>query len=219
MQNPQSGPELVGSAPFLPHVPKRGEDRSVVSLLRLLPDGCHVAVWSHRCGTPREADTLFGWMWTQASEWPVWGRTAVRLGEGIVSPIILEGAQAAADAAAHAAANRERAEAERRRLARQITLWVFDSKKKRPSLGLERGCDDAPFWRMTFAERWERDRVADWLKFQKHRYVDFEALFLEHGDLELERLVLSGMRETEADVKRRGLSAGGRRPLRFWRGE
>ncbi len=44
-------------------------------------------------------------------------------------------------------------------------------------------------------------------------------MFDEEGALQLERRLLREMQETEIRIKRAGLSAGGRRPLRFYRGE
>lgn len=75
------------------------------------------------------------------------------------------------------------------------------------------------FWRINFRERWERERFRDWFRNQRSRYDEFAA-FLDGNDaVALERLVLREMLDTERRVKAAGLSAGGRRPLRFWRGE
>lgn len=218
MSTATSGPAHAGSARFLPFVSDAADGLSTVSLLRRLPDDTFAPVWSHDCA-PVAARAIGEWMWSQPGQWRYWGHLALRLGDAVVGPIILD---AATEAAAELEAEERRAEAERLEnelLAQEITLFTFDPKKGRPALGLERGCDDAPFWRMKFDEKWERDRVVDYLRRQKPRFVELEAHFREHGALELERLVLSEMREAEKRAKALGISSGGRRPLRFWRGE
>ncbi len=72
---------------------------------------------------------------------------------------------------------------------------------------------------MRFSEKWERERVLDWLRWQKSRFIEFRDLLAAEGSAAVERTIIAGMRETEANIKARGLSTGGRRPLRFWRGE
>lgn len=218
MPNPDRGPVDVGTAPFIPHVAK-GEGRSsAVSLLRRLPDGTHVPVWTHEC-SPKEAKSLCGWMWAMPEDWSIWGRIALRIGSATLDPMIIDRARK------HAAEEKERErrlrkeERERERLAREITLYLYDPKHKRSSLGLQRGSEDKAFWRMTFTEKWERDRVVDWLRWQQPRFHELEEYLNEHGSLELERLVLAGMRNAERAAKAKGITSAGRRPLRFWRGE
>jgi len=218
MHNSQSGLVDVGSAPFVPHVSRSDDGRSSVSLLRRLPAGSHVAVWTHHC-PPRAAKALCAWMWKMPEQWPVWGRIALRLGDEVVEPLILDGAAAAEREDKERERKARQEEKERRRLEREITLYVYDPKSKGPSLGLQRGCDDRAFWRMSFTEKWERDRVVDWLRWQKEEFNEFDTFFREHGALELERLVLAGMRQAERTAKEKGVSSSGRRPLRFWRGE
>ncbi|WP_230768890.1 hypothetical protein [Sphingomonas sp. Leaf4] len=72
---------------------------------------------------------------------------------------------------------------------------------------------------MRVSEKWERDRVVDWLRWQQPRFHEFQEYLDEHGSLELERLVLAGMRDAERAAKAKGITSAGRRPLRFWRGE
>lgn len=75
------------------------------------------------------------------------------------------------------------------------------------------------FWRIMFREKWERERFRDWFRCQRDRFQDFAA-FLEANDaIALERLLLREMLDAERRAKAAGIAAGGRRPLRFWRGE
>lgn len=100
--------------------------------------------------------------------------------------------------------------------ATKIDLYYL-VRKKMFCLTLDRG--DEEFWSIKFQEKWERDRFGDWMQRQKHRFTDF-ADYMTGGDrFELERQLLREMLVTEQAVKKQGLSAGGRRPLRFWRGE
>ncbi|WCP14072.1 hypothetical protein sphantq_02514 [Sphingobium sp. AntQ-1] len=218
MSTATNGPAHAGSARFLPFVSDASDGLSTVSLLRRLPDDTFASVWSHECA-PLAARAIGEWMWSQPEQWRYWGQLAVRLGDAVVGPIILDAATEAAVMQAKEQRREEERRLEEERLAQVITLYSFDPKKGRPALGLERGCDDAPFWKMKFNEKWERDRVVDYLRWQKPRFVDLDAHFRERGALELERLILSEMREAEKRARTLGISSGGRRPLRFWRGE
>jgi hypothetical protein len=83
----------------------------------------------------------------------------------------------------------------------------------------EYGTDDGRFWSIAFDEAWERDRFWDWFSWQTERFQEF-ADHMKDGDrLDLERKLLKEMIVTEQAVKKQGPGAGGRRPLRFWRGE
>lgn len=207
----------LGTAPFVPHVANNTHEPAV-SLLRRLPDGGHVTVWSHVCER-KEAKAIGAWMLGQPNFWSLWGRMAVRLGGDTLSSIVVDGARAAEAERLEKAHMQREEERERRRLAREITLYYYDPKGKPPALGLQRGTQDKPFWKMRFTEKWERDRVVDWLRWQRERFDEFAEYHAEHGDLELERFVLAGMREGEREAKVKKVSSSGRRPLRFWRGE
>lgn len=88
--------------------------------------------------------------------------------------------------------------------------------KKRFAVTREYGSDDDEFWLIKFDEAWERDRFWDWFKWQTNRFAEF----MKDGDrLDLERKLLREMLVTEQAVKKQELGAGGRRRLRFGRGE
>jgi hypothetical protein len=75
------------------------------------------------------------------------------------------------------------------------------------------------FWRIMFRERWERERFRDWFRLQRARFEEFAVFLDEHDAVALERQLLAEMLDTERRIKAAGRGAGGRRPLRFWRGE
>jgi len=96
----------------------------------------------------------------------------------------------------------------------------FREKKGSYLLTLERGSDEAePVWSISFEESWERDRFWDWLGWQSERFEEFAESMRNGSRLDLERRLLREMLVTEQAVKKQGLGSGGRRPLRFWRGE
>lgn len=161
----------------------------------------------------------FEWMCARPGDWPVWGRVAALFGEAGVRSMVLGPAECEAEEAAIAAEEARVQREERARLRQQIDLFVLDQKGRRPGLSLESGDETKPFFLMRFSEKWERERVLDWLRWQKERFLGFRDLLEAEGTAAVERAIIAGMRETEAEVKARGLSSGGRRPLRFWRGE
>lgn len=115
---------------------------------------------------------------------------------------------------------KERVRLEEEREAETSISVYFREKKDSYLLTLERGSDEAePVWSISFEESWERDRFWDWLGWQNERFEEF-AEFMRNGSrLDLERRLLREMLVTEQAVKKQGLGSGGRRPLRFWRGE
>ncbi|PTM47969.1 hypothetical protein C8J24_1376 [Sphingomonas aerolata] len=125
----------------------------------------------------------------------------------------------------HAQANADREAEEAGLLAEQelaATAEVaahYRMRKKRFAVILEYGTADGRFWSIAFDEAWERDRFWDWFSWQTERFQEF-ADHMKDGDrLDLERKLLKEMIVTEQAVKKQGPGAGGRRPLRFWRGE
>ena len=116
---------------------------------------------------------------------------------------------------------KERAEARReRREAREITAYFRDiGYADRPGITLERPCDDEPLLTLKFSEAWERARVWDWMKWQTDHWEDWRIRIGKVGMPVVERELLEEMLHTETRIKKAGLGAGGRRPLRFWRGD
>lgn len=194
------------------------EGGSVLMVRPANADGRRDALWAAQLGSAT-AREVFEWMVACPDQWPLWARLACLFGDQAVSAIVIEGAERDAERAAVAKETARLKADERRRLREHVGLFVLDQKNKRPGLSLESGDKDKPFFVMRFSEKWERERVLDWMRWQQPRFREFRSVVESEGAVALERLVLAGMRETEAEVKRRGLGSGGRRPLRFWRGE
>lgn len=181
-------------------------------------DGARTEWWRSYVGADR-AEMLFEWMSARPGEWPLWGRLAILFGEMALRSLILAAAEREAEEAALAAERARLEEEDRTRRHRQIDLFILDEKRKRPGLSLQSGDERRPFFVMRFSEKWERERVLDWLRWERPRFAEFRDLCGSQGSVALERLIIAGMRETEARIKAAGLASGGRRPLRFWRGE
>jgi hypothetical protein len=117
-------------------------------------------------------------------------------------------------------AENESVRLEKKRTADIRISGYFREKKGRYLLELERGCVKAkPIWSIAFKGSWERDRFWDWLRWQTDRFEEFAEFMRDGSALDLERRLLREMLVTEQAVKKQGLGSGGRRPLRFWRGE
>ena len=180
-------------------------------------------VWRFEADDAGAARQLFDWIQARPERWAFWGLLATTFDKDIVVSLVAEEAgRDAREAAAKAALEREQEqtqEQENLRLSRQIDLYIHDKRGHRPGLSLESANDTLPFWKMNFSERWERERVLDWMHRQKGSFAEWREHLESHGKESLDRLLMAGMRETERDVKARGLAARGQRPLRFWKGE
>jgi hypothetical protein len=95
----------------------------------------------------------------------------------------------------------------------------FLMKNGKFGIGLQRGAEGPVFWSILFRENWERERFLDWWTHQRHRLRVFAEFKEANSAIDLERLLLHEMLETEHRVRKSGLGSGGRRPLRFWRGD
>ena len=114
---------------------------------------------------------------------------------------------------------KERARLEEERAAKTRIAAYFRKNDDEYVITIERGSDDEALWSIAFEESWERDRFWDWLCWHTDRFEEFAAFMKEGSRLDLERKLLREMLVTEQAVKKQGLGSGGRRPLRFWRGE
>lgn len=113
------------------------------------------------------------------------------------------------------------AAAQAARLARDhktVDLYAPD-KKNGHMLELRRASLNIADWSVTYDRASERDRLLDWLRWQKPRFLDFLGYAEEHGKEALTQLLTDEMFSTERRVKREGRGAGGSRPLRMWRGD
>ena len=174
-------------------------------------------VWSLRPGDTAEAERCRTWMLGHPQDWSLWALVASIAGPANLADIVRAGV------AAGIVRERDKVEADRREAERDAELHrVIESflveRKGRFGVTLERGDATRPFWSVMFREKWERERFRDWWNCQRHRFAEFAEYLESHEPLDLERLVLAEMLATEKAVKAAGLGAGGRRPLRFWRG-
>lgn len=97
---------------------------------------------------------------------------------------------------------------------RKIGVY-FTGDKKKPVVEMRRGPLSAAFLKLHFGAEWERDRFWDWFAWQTHRHDEIEAKVAELGAEPVRRELLYEMLTTEQALKKRGLGAGGRRPLLF----
>jgi len=182
------------------------------------PDEGGTTIWSHTFDTAEEAEHCCQWMRSQPERWAYWGRLASVLGPVYVTAIVSKGvAEEAIRRRKEEAAAREAAEQDAR-LSLVIESYLVE-RRGRFGVNLKRANEREAFWDILFRERWERERFRDWWNCQRDRFQEFADYLEDHSAIELERVVLQEMMETERQVKKAGLSAGGRRPLRFWRGE
>jgi hypothetical protein len=189
-----------------------------VQLLRMMPDGVPAAIWRRYAGEA-EAHDIYYWMNVRPDHWHYWGRLVILFGDQTLEVVIVHESMLEAEIRA-AEAEQERLEQDKRdRLHQKIELYIIDERYERPGLSLESGDETKPFFVMNFSEKWERERILDWMRWQRARFIEFRDLNGSKGAAALERAIIAGMRVTENDVKAKGLAAGGRRPLRFWRGE
>jgi hypothetical protein len=110
------------------------------------------------------------------------------------------------------------AEAQRRRDHQIINLYAPDTKRGY-KLELQRKSDGDAEWSVRYDRASERDRLCDWLRWQKVRFGEFLDHAAAHGAEALTRLLIDEMFETERRIKKEGRGAGGMRPLRMWRGD
>lgn len=182
------------------------------------PEDDGTRVWSHTFDTENDAAQCCQWMRSQAERLAYWGRLANVLGPAHVTVTVLK-------SLAHDSERRRKEEVKAREAAEEdarLSLIIESylvERGGRFGVNLTRANEREAFWTILFRERWERERFRDWWNCQRDRFQEFTEYLEEHSPVELERLLLHEMLETERQVKKAGRSAGGRRPLRFWRGE
>ncbi|WP_375393051.1 hypothetical protein [uncultured Sphingomonas sp.] len=173
------------------------------------------AIWSRRFDTIDDRDTLLGAV-TKGRLDPVFlGRLTMMFGSAALDEL--------ADRLI-AAARAERAEevekaAKRARNHFVVNLYAREGKHGRHVLELQRRNSDEAEWSVTYDRAIERDRLCDWLRWQKERFLGFLDHAAEHGGEALSRMLVDEMFVAERRVKAEGRGAGGTRPLRMWRGD
>lgn len=209
----------------------RQEPAPQIVMLRKLYEGeallVETELWSRSFPSTAEGWRIIRWMQLCPDQWQAWGRMSSIIETDQLMSWLEE--QARSDRAARLEHLREQRrkilrqrEKEERRRAKQKELHSYlvdDEDNRQFGVDLRRGGDKKGFFVIWFRERWERERFRDWWRCQNHRFGEFVAFLGEHGAPALERRLLQEMLIAEKKVKRAGLSAGGRRPLRFYRGE
>jgi hypothetical protein len=175
-------------------------------------------VWTGRFGTAAEAERRLDWVLRNPTSWTYWGRLSEVLGGEHLSAIIANGLTREAEEREQEEEAARAAAEVNARLSKIVNSHLFE-RQGRFGVSLIRASERQAFFEMLFRERWERERFRDWWAWQRGRFQEFADFVEAHGAVELERLLLREMLQKEAEVKQKGLGGGGRRPLRFWRGE
>ena len=199
------------------HLSQNAKSKRALDLL-VQPRGSRAtptAIWSRRFDTIDDRDTLLGAIKKGRLDPVFLGRLTMMFGSAALDEL--------ADRLV-AAARAERAEeleeaATRARNHFVVNLYAREGKHGRHVLELQRRSSDKAEWSVTNDRAIERDRLCDWLRWQKDRFLDFLDHAAEHGGEALSRMLIDEMFVTERRVKKEGRGAGGMRPLRMWRGD
>lgn len=240
-QPPARFDTAVDSTPASNWPPTSGRDVTVVcsvelelqertvSIVRVLGCGTDVvvrtAVWNRTYGSSTDADDAFAALNSAEGNFLHWSVGATAFGstwlnatiENVVDEFVATRDEELARLAREL--ERERARLEEERDAETRIEAIFRKRLGRYVLNLERGNEEVVIWSIAFDEAWERDRFWDWFGWQTDRFEALAQDMQEGCRLDLERSLLREMLVTEQAVKKQGLGSGGRRPLRFWRGE
>ncbi len=191
-------------------------DPGALSLL-LAPPGSRMeptVIWTRRFDTMVDRDAVLDAIHSGAVDLQFLGRLTMIFGDielgKVVGGIIIAATDARRQAADEAA--------DTARKHQLVNLFTCDTKRGYV-LELQRKSRDAADWKTVYDRASERDRLCDWLRWQKPRFLDFLDYAARNGDEGLTRLLTDEMFETERSVKKQGRGAGGVRPLRMWRGE
>lgn len=180
--------------------------------------------WSMDCGDAARCRDVHEAVLERSEDVAFWFTGAIAFGRdwadtriGAVVACFLQKRMAEAEADERA---RSKARLDAIEKAEQHKIGIyFLERKGRYLIALQRRGPNMPeLWTIAFDESWERDRFLDWFRWQKER---FETLVASVGTIpatDLERDLLEEMLRTEQAVRKAGLGAGGRRPLRFWKG-
>ncbi|TCM07342.1 hypothetical protein [Sphingomonas sp. PP-CC-3G-468] len=215
--------------PVVSNVQLELDDRTI-SLARVLMSGActilHGVVWSRIFNTRAQADDAYSALRERQGAFGYWSVGVLVMGPEWLNPttsMLIEEYIDQREQKREALAREletEREKLDREQAARTVINAYFIKQGDRFAITLERGSPrNEKIWSITFDEAWERDRFWDWLGWQRNRFDEFAEYMLSGSRLELERQLLREMLATERDVKKQGLGSGGRRPLRFWRGE
>lgn len=174
-------------------------------------------IWQHQFARARDANGIFEWMVERQGDWPFWGRLTSLIGsDRLLAAAAADVAKARTARAADLLRERREVRAALRK-EQEISSYLVE-KHGQFGVDLKRGGHKKSFFVIWFRESWERERFLDWWRPQHHRFAEFAAIHHAQGASALERMLLREMQDTEKR-KAAGLGAGGRRPLRFYRGD
>jgi hypothetical protein len=193
-----------------------------VAIVRHIPVGDakspETVVWIGRYNDQHSAALRRDWLMRHPDRCTYFGRhaqvldpveTTAEIDRGVQADLArIERERCRAEQAAAAAS----AEAERNRLAHLRIESFLDDRDGWFSINLKRGSQKEPFWIARFRERWERERFRNWFRCQSHRFAELADFLTTNDSIELERLLLREMLESERRVKKTGLGSGGWRP-------
>lgn len=196
--------------------PRRPTDHAVT--LSVQPFGSTEApkpIWSHRFDTVAERDLVLGAANDGILNLVFLGRLAMTFGGDALDEIADK--LVAASRAEQAKKLKEEAQRERDHFV--VNLYAREGKYGGHLLELQRRSSDKAEWSVAYDRAIERDRLCDWMRWQKERFLGFLDHAAEHGGESLARMLIDEMFATERRVKKEGRGAGGMRPLRMWRGD
>jgi hypothetical protein len=172
-------------------------------------------VWTRDFGTLEDRDAVLSQARAGALDLVFVGRAVTIFGTAELDVIV---DHIVAEAEEERAAARQEA-ADEARLDRSVNLYARKTKHGLHILELQRESRDKADWLVRYDRAAERDRLCDWLRWQKPRFLDFLDFAAENGSEALTRMLIDEMFVAERRIKQEGRGAGGLRPLRMWRGD
>lgn len=170
-------------------------------------------LWTRHFGDSADRDAVLERFHTGTLDIIFLGRVTMIFGPAAITAAVDRVVERARKVRAAQAA----AEAQRRSDFRQINLYARNTKRGN-MLELQRKSSDDAEWSVRYDRAIERDRLCDWMRWQKPRFTDFLDYAAANGAEALTRLLTDEMFEAERRIKKEGRGAGGTRPLRMWRG-
>jgi hypothetical protein len=186
--------------------------------LLLQPPGSRAApssIWSRSFATAEDRDVVLKGVARQKLAPVFLGRLTLVFGSTALDEMV----DTMVAAAWAKRAEKLEKEMERARNHLVVHLYAREGKHGRHVLELQRKSRNDADWSVTYDRAIERDRLCDWLRWQKDRFLQFLDHAAEHGGEALTRMLIDEMFVTERRVKKEGRGAGGMRPLRMWRGD
>lgn len=161
---------LLGNPTSAFHLSQNAKSKRALDLLAQ-PPGSRAAptvIWSRRFDTIDDRDTLLGGVKKGRLDPVFLGRLTMMFGSATLDEL--------ADRLI-AAARIERAEEQEKAAKRArnhfiVNLYAHEGKHGRHVLELQRKSSDKADWSVTYDRAIERDRLCDWLRWQKGRFLD-----------------------------------------------